>query len=67
MTLLSRIHANQCRVEGCTRERAADAAVCADDLRELWNNRLDRAEDGTFVRRRTFVARDETGYVRHAA
>jgi predicted amidohydrolase len=61
MTLLSRIHANQCAVVGCSRARAQDAQVCATCLGDLWANRLDRQPDGSYTKRRTFVARDETG------
>ncbi len=61
MTLTERIHANTCSVEGCERKRHPDAVVCRDDLGELWANRLLRQGDGSYVRRRTFAARDLTG------
>jgi hypothetical protein len=60
VTLLDRIHANRCAVRDCARTRVPDAQVCEADLIELWNNRLDRQPDGTYTRRRTFTARDET-------
>lgn len=60
MTLLARIHANRCAVRDCTREKAPDAAVCREDLTELWHNRLNREPDGSYTRRRTFPARDMT-------
>lgn len=60
MTLLERSQANRCAVEDCTRERAPDAAVCREDLNELYMHRLDRLPDGTYRRRRGFVARDLT-------
>ncbi len=61
MTLLERVVAAQkCAVQDCDRHRAQDALVCRDDLAELYHNRLDRQPDGTFLRRRSFVARDET-------
>ena len=67
MSLLSRIADTVCRVRGCDRRRAPDALVCSEDLNELWANRLDRQDDGTFTRRRTFAARDFTGQLRGAA
>ena len=67
MSLLARIHANRCAVVDCTRERARDAQVCRDDLNELWLNRLDRQPDGSYIRRRSFVARDLTGQLGAAA
>ena len=67
MSLLSRIQATRCSVDDCQRERATDAAVCRDDLNELWWNRLERKPDGSYRRRRTFVARDMTGSLRAAA
>jgi hypothetical protein len=66
MTLLDRIHANQCAVRDCSRTRAQDAEVCRADLNELWAHRLDRQADGTYLRRRTFALRDETGWVKAA-
>ncbi len=60
MTLLERIRANRCAVVDCQRERMADAAVCRDHMGDLWGNRLDRLEDGTYQVRRTFAARDES-------
>lgn len=66
MSLLSRIHANRCAVDDCQRERLPDAQVCKDDLGELWANRLDRNPDGSYRRRRSFIARDLTGSVRAA-
>ena len=60
MTLTDRILARRCLVVGCTREKAPDASVCRDDLRELFHNRLDRQPGGTYLRRRTFPARDLT-------
>jgi hypothetical protein len=60
MSLLARIHANRCLVRDCTRQRLPDAQVCREDLGELWANRLNREPDGSFTRRRTFTARDET-------
>jgi hypothetical protein len=60
MSLLSRIHANKCLVRDCTRERATDTDVCRADLNEKWQNRLNREPDGSYTRRRTFTARDET-------
>lgn len=69
MSLLSRVvEATTCKVQGCDRHRAKDALVCDVDLGELWANRLDRQPDGTFIRRRTFAARDLTGQIAsHAA
>lgn len=61
MTLLSRIHANRCAVIDCTRERAQDSDVCRVDLNEKWADRLDRNPDGSYSRRRTFVARELYG------
>lgn len=66
MTLSERIAANRCAVQDCERERAPDAAVCRDDLDELWAHRLIRQPDGTYLRRRAFRGRDETGWT-HAA
>jgi hypothetical protein len=60
MSLLARIHANRCLVRDCTRQRLPDAQVCREDLGELWANRLNREPDGSYTRRRTFTARDET-------
>jgi hypothetical protein len=62
MSLLARVHANQCLVRDCSRTRAPDAQVCDADLTELWHNRLVRQADGSYLRRRTFPARDMTGY-----
>jgi hypothetical protein len=69
VTLLARVEAaTTCTVEGCERKRALDAEVCDVDLNELWALRLDRQENGTYTRRRTFRARDETGAIAsHAA
>ena len=61
MTLLDRMRAQQCAVVDCARARHEDAAVCRDDLNELWANRLLRQPDGTYLRRRSFSARDFTG------
>ena len=66
MTLRDRYRANLCAVEGCERQRHPDAAVCRDDLAELFARRLDRQPDGTFTRRRTFPARDDSGWLRAA-
>lgn len=64
MSLLERVRqAETCRVVDCDRHRAPDALVCADDLTELWRNRLTRQPDGTFTRRRAFAARDLTRQV----
>lgn len=61
MSLLARVAAAEtCIVVDCDRRRAADAQVCREDLGELYGNRLDRNPDGTYRRRRTFVARDMT-------
>lgn len=60
MTLLARIHANRCAVVDCTRVRMDDAEVCRDHMNALWRHQLDRQPDGSYVTRRTFVARDET-------
>lgn len=60
MTLLDRIHANRCAVRDCSRERARDSDVCSADLTEKWHNRLARQEDGSYLRRRVFTAREET-------
>ena len=62
MSLSDRIAANRCRVAECQRERVADAAVCKSHLADLWNHRLDRGPDGSFVPRRVFVARDLTRF-----
>lgn len=59
MSLLARIHENRCLVRDCTRQKAQDAQVCRDDLGELWRNRLNREDDGSYSRRRTFTARVE--------
>ncbi len=69
MSLSERIAAaTLCRVQGCDRQRAKDALVCDVDLNELWANRLDRHDDGSFTRRRSFVAVDRTGRIAsHAA
>ena len=66
MTLLERYRANECAVRDCARARHADAAVCDSDLGELWANRLVKQADGTYIRRRAFAARDESGWVRAA-
>lgn len=60
MTLSDRIHAHKCAVRDCARTRAQDTDVCSDDLNAKWRNLLDRQDDGTYLRRRTFIARDET-------
>lgn len=61
MSLLEReIRATRCAVTDCTRDRAPDAEVCARDLDELWLRRLDRQPDGSYLRRRAFIARDES-------
>jgi hypothetical protein len=67
VSLLARVHAAQCAVDDCDRERAPDAALCREDLNALWRHELDRQQDGTYTRRRTFAARDFTGQVRGAA
>lgn len=66
MSLSARIHANKCAVRDCARTRARDTDVCGDDLNEKWANRLDRQDDGTYLRRRSFTARDESGLLRAA-
>lgn len=61
MTLTQRIEAaTRCAVDECERQKAPDAAVCREDLNELWSNRLVRQADGTYRRRRPFAARDLT-------
>lgn len=40
-----------CAVRTCTEDRSPDALVCGRHLTELWGNRLDRQDDGTFVPR----------------
>jgi hypothetical protein len=67
MGLLDRMRATRCAVVDCERERAPDAAVCREDLNALWRHELARQPDGTFLRRRTFAARDLTGAIRSAA
>lgn len=59
MSLLDRIHANKCAVRDCARAKAPDADLCRDDLTELWHHRLNREDDGTYTRRRTFPLRVE--------
>ncbi len=60
MTLTERYAANRCAVVDCNRQRHLDAAVCRDDLNELWHHLLVRQADGTYLRRRTFTARETT-------
>jgi hypothetical protein len=59
MTLLERIQANQCAVDGCHEDRISDGPCCADHMRDLWANRLDRTDTG-YVVRRALRPRDET-------
>lgn len=61
MGLLSRIEARQCAVVGCAHERAGGSDVCRADVTEKAARRLVQLADGTYLRRRAFVARDETG------
>lgn len=67
MNLIERFRANRCAVRGCERERMTDAAVCRDDMNELFARRLAREADGTYTRRRVFRLRDETGALRERA
>jgi hypothetical protein len=60
VSLLERIRRQQCAVVDCQRQREPDAAVCREDLNELWANRLTKRPDGQYERRRTFIARDMT-------
>ena len=60
MSLLDRLHAQDCAVVGCTRHRVEDALFCTVHLNDMWGRRLDRQPDGTFTPRRQFVARDES-------
>lgn len=63
MTLLERIEANRCVVADCARAKLPDAIVCASCLNLLWGNKLVRLADGSFIERRTFRPRDETGRI----
>lgn len=68
MSLLDRVQANEtCVVVGCDRQRVPDSKCCRDDLNALWRNELTRQPDGTYLRRRTFAARDLTRLTRSAA
>lgn len=62
-SLLERIAARRCSMEDCTEDRTADAQLCPRHLASLWRNELDRHADGTYVARRRFAPRDETGRV----
>lgn len=61
MSLLDReLRATRCAVVDCNRERLPDAELCRQDTNELWLHHLDRQADGSYLRRRVFIARDES-------
>lgn len=50
MSLLDRINAAEsCAVVGCERHREPDSLFCREHLADMWANRLDRQDDGTFI------------------